>query len=231
MLKDLDNGEWHLLNDFNIIDPTKKGTLILSYFRSGTHFLHDVIGTNCAKATVTHYEICNDDTIQQLVAITDQDDTNYHVCILNNTVAKFYLRKANRLLSKWHTIRLTRNNKIGHFISYWFWELNTLEQRCNNTGRFLHNSTPANRYKKYLQEGPVEVDINVVAAWLQEQLILELINTDVEIDYDDLAKFSNVNIEWSPNHYGDINLSDMFVNHAQVEDLLSSAKPSKINPC
>lgn len=216
--------------DFQLIDTTKIGSLILSYYRCGTHFLQDAILAQCSVPRVVHNEICDDGTIRQLQDITNRSTTKdsassytdgaYQICILNNPEPKFYLRNATDFLSQWHTIKLTRNNKIEHFISTWFWEYNFLEQRIDNTGMFFHHGTPEERYRQQVEKiGPVSLDPSVVIGWLQNQLILDFIAADVVIDYDDLETLSSTDVKWSPNQYN-VALSDLFINHKEVEDLL-----------
>ena len=214
-----------MLKEFKLLDHTKRGTLIIGYFRSGTHFLHDLIFEKCVVPKKRYWEICTSTNIGvgQLEEITESSDPAYKICILNNTVPKLYLRNKQNLLANWHTVRLTRKNKLSHFISNWFWHLNTPEQQMQNSGTFLHNSTMHERYSNQLrQHGKVKIDISFVEVWLMEQLILELIPTDEEIDYDDLSSMTPLNFRWTPNQYFDIKLADIFVNHAEIEDLILS---------
>lgn len=213
-----------MLKEFELFDLSKRGTLIISYYRSGTHFLQDVISEKCILYNKRYGEICTvNNGIQQLEELTKLSDVNYNICILNNTVPKLYLRNKRNLLLNWHTIRLTRKNKVSHFISHWFWQLNTLEQQKQNSGAFLHNSTTYEKYTNQLQQhGKATIDISFVESWLMEQLILELIPVDEEIDYDDLCDLTPLDFSWTPNQYNTIALSDIFVNHNELEDLLLS---------
>lgn len=215
-----------MLKEFKLFDLTKRGTLIISYYRSGTHFLQDVISEKCISFSKRYGEICTstvNNVSQQLEELTKLSDANYNICILNNTVPKLYLRNKQNLLLNWHTIRLTRKNKVSHFISHWFWQLNTLEQQKQNSGTFLHNSTTNEKYANQLQQhGKVTIDISSVEVWLMEQLILELIPAAEEIDYDDLRDLNPHGFSWTPNQYNNIALSDIFVNHKELEDLLLS---------
>ena len=44
------------------------------------------------------------------------------------------------------------------------------------------------------------------------------------IDYSELPLLESSNIWWNPNNYDDITLSDLFVNSAEVEELLNNFK-------
>ena len=199
----------------------KIGTLIISYYRCGTHFLQDAINDCATFPTRIIGEICDDNSIQQLVKLTD-NNTSYKICILNNSAPKFYLTSADDLLSKWHVINLTRNNKINHFISHWFWFQNSNDQRQTDTGKFQHHNTDNSVYRQHLHEIKKTIPVDFVIQWLQEQLINHSITSDVLIDYDNLIKYQTDNIRWEPNRYENIQLKDIITNYKEIQDLLSN---------
>jgi hypothetical protein len=197
----------------------KVGTLIISYYRSGTHFLQDAIHDACPFPTIVLGEICNDNLIQQLVEITETDSP-YKLCILNNAEPKFYLTSADELLSKWHVVNLTRQDKLSHYISHWFWFQNTQHQRNFDSGKFRHHNTDHATYQSNLDKDNQSVPKNHVIQWLQEQLINYFIKYDLLIDYNDLINYETDNIHWQPNRYENIQLQDMIQNHEEITDLL-----------
>lgn len=207
-----------------IIDQSKKGTLILGYFRNGTHFLQDAITDRMNNLALAHDEICTDNSADQFKTITTSASTLYNVAILNNTSPKFYIQSQRDLLSKWHVINLTRNDKIHHFISQWFWSQNASDERFCNTGKFKHHGTEHSSYKSVLG-APQHVDMGSLIVWLNEQLINYHIPSDVTIDYSELPDYQTDNLSWRPNQYNDIQLSDIIENHQEVYNLLVNYKP------
>ena len=199
----------------------KVGTLIISYYRCGTHFLHDVIDDQYPFSTTMLEEICNDNSPQQLIDLTD-NNMPYKLCILNNSDPKFWLTSASELLSKWHVINLTRKNKLNHFISHWFWFQNTLDQQLSDTGNFLHHGTKNSMYRQHLDEVKKTVSLDFVIQWLQEQLNNGYIKSDVVMDYDELINYQTDNIKWMPNHYDNICLKDIIINYKEIQNLLSN---------
>jgi hypothetical protein len=202
-----------------LVDKSKKGTLILGYYRNGTHFLQDTI-LDLYPGIQVYDEIGNDNTINDLEQLTQS--SGYKICILNNTAPKFYLAGRRDLLDQWHIINLTRNNKVQHFISYWFWEQNTLQERISNSGKFSHHNTKHDVYKNSMLGNKVCYDIEAIIAWLQEQLINFHIAYNETVDYDELPKYQTDNISWTPNQYHSIGLADIFENHQEIHNLLSS---------
>ena len=209
----------------NYYDLNKTGTLIVSQYRSGTHFLHDALLDTLGNTASGHGEICNDNTINQLQQLTTIPD--YKICILNNVEPKFYLIAQHKLLSKWHVVHLTRNQKIHHFISYWFWLQNTLSEQKDNTGKFLHHNTSTEQYKQYIKQKHY-FSIGKVIVWLQEQLISHHIPANIKIDYADLVTIGTKNIVWKPNKYDDITLADIFENHIEIQHFLENFKIESI---
>lgn len=204
-----------VLNNFWNTD--KVGTLIIGYYRNGTHFLQDVIHDQIPSISIG--ECCTDGTITELIELSKSKQP-YKICILNTCDPKFYLVGNNDILSKWHVINLTRNNKLEHFISHWFWSQNTDDERFKNSGKFKHHDTDNSVYKNSAADIKKIVPMSFVVRWLQEQLVNRYIKSDVEIDYSELCNLSTDNIKWRPNQYNDIQLKDIVTNANEVEQLL-----------
>jgi hypothetical protein len=200
-----------------LVDYDKVGTLILGYYRNGTHFLKDVI-VDQNPDIIQLDEVCNDNTLAELERLTDI--SKYKICILNNTVPKFFLASRRDLLQKWHVINLTRNDKVHHFISHWFWMQNTIQERFQDTGQFRHHNTDHDSYKNMLVKDRSTYDIQAIVVWLQEQLINYYLDNNATVDYSELPSYATDNIKWQPNKYGTIDLIDIFDNHKEIEDLL-----------
>ena len=145
---------------------------------------------------------------------------------LTSVEPKFNLVAHTEVLNEWHVIKLTRRNKVQHFISYWFWEQNTMQQRFDDTGKFKHHGTNNSVYALgliQLQYYP----ISAVKSWLQEQLVLEFLPYNYTVDYDDLPAVGQELIEWQPNEYGNITLNGLFTNGTEIQDLLENFKYEK----
>lgn len=202
-----------------LVDHSKVGTLILGYYRNGTHFLRDVI-VDQYPLIQQFDEVCNDNTIAELETLTMIP--GYKICILNNTIPKFFLVGRKDLLEKWHVINLTRNDKISHFISHWVWMQNTQQERLQDSGQFKHHGTDHSCYENLLVNVPDIYHTHSIVVWLQEQLINYHLPSSATVDYSELPNYVTDNIQWQPNKYDTITLKDMFVNHKDLEDLLSN---------
>lgn len=199
------------------IDTNKVGTLILGYYRTGSHFLHDLIIDTANIPTTGYWEICDDNTADQLKIITAQSAA-YKVCILNNFSSKFYI--TSDLLKNWHVIHLTRNDKVGHFISDWVWKQNTQQERITGTGKFKHHGTSSDTFEK-LKTNKITVNIDSVITWLSEELINYKLPHNYVIDYSDLKNYQSDYIKWNPNQYN-FQLADIFENFEEIETLLKN---------
>lgn len=198
-------------------DTNKVGTLIIGYYRAGTHFLHDLI-IDTADFPIRGYgEICHNNTATQLDELSLYNGP-YKVCILNNFSSKFYV--TDSILKKWHVIHLTRQNKINHFISEWVWKQNTTEERFLDTGKFKHHGTTANVFES-LKNNKITYNIEYVIVWLSEELINYKLPHDITIDYSELKNYNSSNIKWTPNQYN-FELSDIFENYKEIEYLLKN---------
>ena len=197
-------------------DPNKKGTIIISCYRSGTHFVLDNL--NVALLTRLTLNLGEVDDYSFLTRNTDR----YILAILNSVKPKVHLVGNQHKLSQWHKVQLTRNDKIGHRISDYLWKYhNTLEQRFNATNLPHHGGTPEN----YKHIKAVDFDLDVLGSWLLEQHIVNLFHADVSIDYDDLKSITGTSITWNPNVYG-LTLEDLFINHKEIKEFLTQDVPN-----
>lgn len=197
----------------HFIDRNKVGTLIISYYRSGSHFLHDYIADSldeCSKITEINF-------LNELESVT-HESSPYKVAILHSIHPKFYLLKKDNLLKNWHVVHLTRNDKVSHFISHYFWYLS------NNQGQtqFMHHGTEYSTYLEFAKNKPINYNIENVKKWLIEHTLSYFMHNDYIVDYQDLKILESHNIRWEPNNYDNIQLQDLFINHAEIKDLLEN---------
>lgn len=217
--------------------PDRKGTLIVSDPRFGTHFLQRII----ADAVARERPVEKNDEIdlapiqgwpQSVRSVLERlgDRESYQVAIVNSVVAKNELIAHPEALAQWHVIRLTRRNKIGWFRSFGLFfmhehsELNsTPEQR---TSRLLHHGTPQEDYLDSLaSQGPMIIDaqtVNQIGGNLSLHLLSKLVAVDVEVDYDDLPGMQSEHTWWKGNQYPDMAMDQMFADWSEIEPILAN---------
>jgi hypothetical protein len=159
-------------------------------------------------------------SIQEVLGITKSIE--YPVAIFNSIQSKWDLltTAGRQLQDRWHLVRLTRRNKVSHFISHYFWSLNSRDS--NTDVEFGHNNTDHIVYVRWLmQQPPVHMPIDHVMTWLQEQLIMYHVPYHSVLDYDDLPHYQGT-IAWTPNRYQGIGLEHLFSNHAEISDVLTN---------
>lgn len=202
----------------NIIDfysKDKIGTCIVSYYRSGTHYLSDNINMYLKSNNVGNI---NFGEVTDLL-FTDTE-RSYGVVIVNALYPKVSLVKDQGLLENWLVVKLTRNDKVQHWISYYIWKyLNTEQQRRNNSNLPHHGGTK-NLYANLPQ---THCDMDQLKFWLLEQYLLNLFHSDISIDYADLPLLQGAEVQWEPNDYS-ITLQDLFTNYKEVEEYLTTYK-------
>ncbi len=193
-------------------DLSKKGTLIVSTYRSGTHFLYDNLVEHLQTKNIglTLFNEVGD------LEFLQSSGSNYKIAILNSVGPKISLVKEQCLLNDWHVVTLTRNDKLLHWMSYYVWQqFNTEQQRVNNSNLPHHGGTR----DKYKHISPVTIDTSVIEQWLLEQYLVHLFKGSIVIDYADLSTVSGTEFIWNPNDYG-LSVEDLFVNHVEVKNLL-----------
>lgn len=119
-----------------LINPSRRGTMIIGAYRLGSHFLHDLC---CSRAreqgldVVAHDELVGPSGagtdpevfLQQLISIVSAP--GYHVLVLNELNQKSDLLSNPVVLDDWHVIRLIDDDKQRWFKS-WFFYLHSSDQ-------------------------------------------------------------------------------------------------------
>lgn len=206
-----------MTNIDNFWNANKTGTVIISSYRAGTHFLSNNLLAHIRKTK----PVRNLDEVSDTQFLTATYNS-YAIAILNSVVPKIYLVGNQEQFAQWHTVQLTRKNKVNHWISDYLWKYyNTLEQRFNSTNLPHHGGSP----EQYAHIKRVDFDINIIGGWLLEHHIVNLFQTDVSIDYDELKHIAGTTINWSPNNYG-LTLEDLFVNHREISEYLTQTVPN-----
>ena len=213
-------------------DAGRRGTLIISDPRFGTHFLQKIVAdrVRAHRAVDTNNEIDILPEADQPVRLTLTrlaDQSHYQVAIVNSVNAKTELLADPDLLDQWHVIRLTRRDKVGWMRS---WALFFLHQASEVHGaghdRLLHHGTSSQAYIKSLHDsGPVELDpvvIKDIASNLCLHALSQLIPADEEIDYDELPDLQSEHTWWKGNDYPDLPMQALFPGYDRIRPLLEA---------
>jgi hypothetical protein len=150
-----------------------------------------------------------------------QSNSGYILGIVNSSYPKFFLLDDPEL-KNWHIVHLTRNDKIGHFISEWIWRQNPKDSAGVMIEQYHHHGGTSHDYQS-LANNPVHCNLTQVIEWLKEDLINYHVQCDYRLDYSALSTMQTENIQWYPNQYN-LQLKDLFINHVEVENLLRNFK-------
>lgn len=218
------------MRQVDLWNTERRGTLIISDPRFGTHFLQKIVADRVrpyrAVEQQNEIDIQPADvapighTLAQLAARAP-----YQVAIVNSVNAKTELLADPGLLESWHVIRLTRRDKVGWMRSWALFFLHPAsEVSSTNRDRLLHHGTPAQSYIENLHRwGPVELDAAVIkdiASNLCLHTLSLLIPADEEIDYDELPDLQSEHTRWKANDYPDLSMQALFSGYDRVGPLL-----------
>ena len=113
-----------------LIDPPRRGTVILGSPRMGTHFVHEVCRKLALQAGLEveqHGEIAPHNLSNKFVAAENLPvffgqarPDRYHLVIVNHEQYKMILADASSIIDDWYVLRLDDNDKYRWFWS-WFW--------------------------------------------------------------------------------------------------------------
>jgi len=108
-----------LLNDVD-----KKGTIVLSHYRSGGTQLLSTIWLCIGEKNTTNFSEWKGDGVSEFCELLDSAD-KYSLVLLNNPIvlAKFYQNGLfNKLKDDYHIVVLERKDKVKCLLSYELWE-------------------------------------------------------------------------------------------------------------
>lgn len=216
------------MSTFKLYDPAKKGTLILAGPRYGSHFLAQVIHNKLTSTDL--YEsslICEAElghksyhfvtAIDELKHLEQQN--GYQIAILNVLPSKLMLVAYPALAKDWHIVRITHDNKVHWFKSYWYFLV-------ANNPKFDHHSTSIDVYENFLKEiGKIELTdqmVNDTTSLLSQTLVNQHIDCDEHIRYTDLPFLSNESVLWKQNNYPNLDITEMFTNSEEFNQLLTN---------
>lgn len=210
----------------------RRGTLIISDPRFGTHFLQKIVADRVRvyRPVSTHSEIDKQPQAQTPVGRTLAQlasMSTYQVAIVNSVNAKTELLADPTLIESWHVIRLTRRDKVGWMRSWALFFLHAAsEVHSVHDSRLLHHGTSTQTYVENLRRlGPVELDpavIKDIASNLCLHTLSQLIAVDEEIDYDDLPDLQSEHTWWKGNDYPDLPMHELFPGYDRIQALLET---------
>lgn len=223
-------------------NPDRRGTLIISDPRCGTHFLQRVTSDRVQEhgsvdrngeidipKTPTRLQVGqlneNLPIAPQLAAL--EMKSAYQVGIVNSISAKLELLADPSLLRSWHVIRLTRRDKVGWMRSWVLFFLHPNSDLYSTLGdRLMHHGTGIEHYTETLRRsGAFELTTQVIkdiVGSLTLHTISPVIPVDEEIDYDQLPGLQTENNPWKGNDYPDLPMDVMFSGYARLQPLLEN---------
>lgn len=220
------------MRSVDLWNPSRRGTLIISDPRSGTHFLQRIVADRVGPYQIveTNSEIDKKPENQTWLAKTLNSlaaRPAYQVAIVNSVNAKTELLADLSLLEHWHVIRLTRRDKVGWMRSWAFFFLHPgSEVYSTEANRLLHHGTSAQSYIETLRQvGPIDLDaamIKNIAGNLCLHSLSLLIPVDEEIDYDDLPGLESEHTWWKGNDYPDLPMQALFTHYDRIQSLLEA---------
>lgn len=210
------------MSTFNLYDLSKKGTLVLAGPRYGSHFLAQVITNQLSAGKIgTHSELGL--TEQMFYKVYEEVDnleqcTGYQVAIINDYSAKLAIVSDPARFANWHIVKITHNNKLRWFKSYWYFLLNQGQG-------FGHHGTEQDVYQLHQaqtgQHTITQEQMGIITWNLCRLLINQHIACNEQIDYSELSKLET-NVLWRENNYPDTSLSELFSNSDALEKLLTN---------
>lgn len=210
------------MSAFKFHDLSKKGTLVLAGPRYGSHFLAQVISNQLYGGEIgTHSELgLAEQMFYQVVneVLELEQQPNYQVAIVNDYSAKLAIVSDPARFANWHIVKITHNDKLRWFKSYWYFLLNQGQG-------FEHHGTDQSVYQLHqAQTGQCTIthkQMEIITWNLCRLLINQHIACNEQIDYSELSKLET-KVPWKDNKYPDISLSEMFSNSTELEKLLTN---------
>lgn len=210
-----------------LYDLNKKGTIIITIGRSGSHLLGDIISKELTLNKVNH--VClkenflqrttNFQTVSTFYKKTLNDmlnETRYVISQIQDFNTKLWiLTYGSDWLKKYHVIVLKRNNQIAHFFSKqilenFHQEIPTHTKKGIDTGTF-----------DSLKNQRLEVNVDSVWQFYSDQQLLDRFKSDYTVVYEDMIKWPAVEKSiYLKNNYK-IKYEDLFSNYHEVVAMLS----------
>jgi hypothetical protein len=220
-----------------LYDPNKKGTIIITVGRSGSHLLGDIISNKLKLANVSHRSLTEnfhyyDQSVEKVSAFYKKQvdlmagNSKYLISQIQDFQIKVWLLSTNSSwLKDYHIIVLKRNDNIQHFFS---------KQILEN----FHATVPVHSFKKELftykvgnfdslKDQKLTVSADTVFQFLAEKQLLARFDCDETVVYEDLVTWPDVaKSMYEKNNYG-IGFDDLIVNYQEVKAILEETNDCK----
>lgn len=210
-----------------LYDLNKKGTVIITIGRSGSHLLGDIISNQLTNNKIAHYSLLenlmnyslNFETVNDFYKNTlaeMSNNPNYIISQIQDFNSKVWLLSnySNKWLNDYHVVILKRTNKVAHFFS---------KQILEN----FNSTIPVHTIKGFnygdfssLKNQTHTVDIDSVWQFLSEQQILNRFDGNQTVIYEDMITWPEVDqSKYLKNNYN-VNFKDLFTNYTDVVSML-----------
>ena len=210
-----------------LYDLNKKGTLIITIGRSGSHLLGDIISNELETNNIPYKNLL-ENFLQ--VSPTRYKAHNFYKTQLDNMIntpqyvisqiqdfsSKLWiLTHGTKWLSDYHVIILKRNDPVAHFFS------RQVLQKFHHvipvhTFKGINNGTFDN-----LKNQLTTIDTDDVWQFYSEQQILNRFIGDNIVYYEDMCTWKQVNqSKYLKNNYK-INFKDLFTNYTNIVSMIS----------
>ena len=213
-----------------LFDLNKKGTLIVTIGRSGSHLLGDVISNQLTGLGIQHinykeYFVKHNGSepwpglpkfykskINRLLK-----DTVYTICQIQDFYSKIYLSRYNKeLFDQYHVVVLEKQNQLSHFLS---------KQLLQN----FHTVIPTHTidgindsFDSLKSQSKIKVSIDDVFQFYSEKQLLDLFPRDSTIVYEDMILWDEVKkSKYKKNQYP-VSFDQLFDNFKEIESLFNN---------
>jgi hypothetical protein len=209
------------MSEIQLYNLRKRGTVIVSDPRSGSHYLQNVIKVLLATQRIP-YVIQGQLNGRDICQVIDTSNGKYHICIANDPESKEKLMQQTKHLKEWHVIRLIRSDITSWALScYFMFHKSSFGNQVTNDTKFLHSGTQQSVYQEHLDECP-SYPLNLLYSQLGNRLQTYDVPCDVSMDYADLATCFQHVLVWQPNDYPEIVWERDFKNGALVREILEA---------
>jgi hypothetical protein len=209
------------MSEIQFFDLKKRGTIIVSSPRSGSHYLQNVVSYQLERQQiphVTHDQLNNKNIYQDM----DTSGGKYRIYIANDTLSINHLMQQENYINNWYVVRMTRQDIDNWAVSnYFMFQQQSFGVLSWDQATFKHNSTERSIYEEHFDtvEKPIYPLSELLGCLSCREKSYE-ISYNLSIDYNDLKNLVGVHPPWTPNDYPDIVLERDFKNGIELKKIL-----------
>tara|TARA_R110000868_G_C10639886_1_gene744049 strand:+ start:43 stop:687 length:645 start_codon:yes stop_codon:yes gene_type:complete len=203
----------------------KKGTIIITIGRSGSHLLGDIISNqlkkkniayaNCLELFLTSVTISSMHNFFKTTIQKVDQLTSYKIIQIQDFQSKLWMiRYGTKWLSEYHVIVLQREDNINHLCS------RLILQN-------FHHAIPVHTIKNIdsgnfniLKNNKIIITVDDVCQFLAEKEVLSRFAADETVEYTDMRQWSAIaESKYLKNNY-EVKLSELFTNYTDLVNFL-----------